>query len=46
MMPLMSEEAKSETRPIFIFFFTLGQNLQLGYKIETKSEVRPNMRQD
>lgn len=29
-----------------IFFFTSGQILRVSYKIETESEVGPNMRQD
>lgn len=44
MMPLMSEEDKFEMMPIF--FFTSGQILRVSYKIETESEVGPNMRQD
>lgn len=45
MMPLMSEQGKFEMMPIF-FFFTSGQILRVSYKIETESEVGPNMRQD
>lgn len=44
MMPLMSEEDKFEMMPIF--FFTSGQILRVSYKIETESEVGPNMRQE